>query len=236
MRAPRPALTILSAVCACAALYACGGSSLPSSPSALTGTAAALPATDPAPSPANPVPPPLLPPMGGGTATLVGVGDISMCDLEGSGLTGRLMERLLGETHGTAVTFGDNSNDNGSRESFACFDRAWGSLKASLFPSPGNHDYEADPASPYYYEYFPNAGPSGLGYYSYDRGAWHIVSLNTELPDGSRQAQIEWLRRDLQQHPAECTLAYFHRPLFSSGAFGSPRARALWDTLYRAGV
>jgi hypothetical protein len=102
-------------------------------------------------------------------------------------------------------------------------------------PSPGNHDYETNP--PYYYEYFgAAAGPGGLGYYSYDRGAWHILSLNSELPEGMRPAQLEWMQRDLQQHPTQCSLAYFHRPLFSSGMYAAQRMQKLWDVLYRNGV
>jgi hypothetical protein len=230
MPALRPGIAALSAVGLSCLLYACGGNALPSAP---TSVASASTTAAPAPTAAPPAPP-TLPSLGG--ATLVGAGDIAMCALEGSGLTSQLMQRLLSETHGTPVTFGDNSNDNGSREMFDCFDRTWGFLRGSVLPSPGNHDYEADPAAPYYFQYFGNAGPPGLGYYSYDRGGWHILSLNTELPEGERQSQIDWLRNDLHSHRTECTLAYFHRPLFSSGAFASPRARAIFETLYKAGA
>ena len=169
---------------------------------------------------------------------MVGAGDISQCGLEGSALTARLMDRLLTETHGTGFTLGDNSNDAGSRDQVLnCLDRTWGFLKGNLFPSPGNHDYETDPGMPFYYDYFGgNAGPRGLGYYSYDRGAWHILSLNSELPEAARQAQLDWMQQDLQQHPTQCALAYFHRPLFSSGEFAAQRMKKLWDVLYRNGV
>jgi acid phosphatase type 7 len=44
------------------------------------------------------------------------------------------------------------------------------------------------------------------------------------------------LRQDLAQHPKTCTLAYFHKPLFSSGKAhgGDPLMKPLWLALYRA--
>ncbi len=104
------------------------------------------------------------------------------------------------------------------------------------YPVPGNHDYEANEISPYYYDYFPNTGPKGLGYYSYDRGSWHIVALNSELPEGLRPGQLAWLENDLRLHPSQCSMAYFHRPLFSSGHFAAQRMKRLWDVLYKHGV
>jgi hypothetical protein len=169
---------------------------------------------------------------------LVAAGDISQCGLQGSALTAALMNRLLQDGRATAITLGDNSNEDGSREKVMnCLDPTWGPLKGRLLPSPGNHDYESDAVNPYYYDYFgAAAGPKGLGYYSYDRGSWHILSLNSELPEGMRQAQIDWMIADLKAHPAACSLAYFHRPLFSSGRFAAARMKKLWDVLYRFGV
>ena len=49
---------------------------------------------------------------------------------------------------------------------------------------------------------------------------------------GSQQEQ--WLRQDLNAHPTKCTLAYWHKPLFSSGAAhgNDPEVKPLWDDLY----
>jgi hypothetical protein len=161
---------------------------------------------------------------------------MAQCGLEGVVLTGRLLSNLLKQSDATVVTFGDNSNDDGSRQRYECLDRWWGSFRNIILPSPGNHDYETGAPTPYYFEYFLNAGPRGLGYYSYDRGTWHIVVLNSELQESLRPAQISWLGADLRQHPTECTLAYFHRPLFSSGEFAAQRMKRFWDVLYRHGV
>jgi hypothetical protein len=59
------------------------------------------------------------------------------------------------------------------------------------------------------------------------------VSLNSEADAGSRSAQMKWLREDLQQNAAPCTLAYWHVPIFSSGAHGpDPHMQEAWKVLY----
>lgn len=205
------------------------------------GTALDPPTLGPTPAPAAagvpPGSPAPAPPRSGAEAILVGAGDIAQCSLDGAIATGQLMTQLLRRSGTQGITLGDNSNDDGSEENYRCFDKAWGSLKGSLFPTPGNHDYDLDPRDPYYFSYFgANAGPRGQGYYSYDHGDWHILSLNSELEEARRPGQLAWMESDLNQHPAPCTLAYFHRPLFSSGVFGARRMKRLWDVLYAHGV
>ena len=84
------------------------------------------------------------------------------------------------------------------------------------------------------------AGEPKKGYYSYDLGEWHIIVLNSECADvggcNAGSAQELWLRQDLKAHPAACTLAYWHKPLFSSGAAhgDDPEVKPLWDALYAA--
>lgn len=153
------------------------------------------------------------------------------------------MAQLLNETpNSRGVTFGDNSNDDGSKESYDCFDQSpWGSLMSRLYPTPGNHDYGVDKTLPFYFLYFPNAwGPNGLGgYYAYDFGTWRVLALNSELHSPAlRHAQLDWLETELkQQHASKCILAYFHRPPFSSGNFASPAwAMPIFRKLYKYGV
>jgi hypothetical protein len=180
-------------------------------------------------------------------ATLFGVGDIGYCPDPGDGeMTGRLMEELLDRTpNSRGITFGDNSNDDGSEESYNCLDRSrWGRLMPRLFPTPGNHDYQSDKLFPFYFLYFQNAGPPGLGYYAYDFGGWRIYALNSELMSSEesntnrREAQLAWLESDLRANArSQCTMAYFHRPPFSSGRFASPAwVMPLFRKLYKHGV
>lgn len=173
--------------------------------------------------------------------TIFAVGDIMHCAApEAAEMTGRLMQRLLNETpNSLGITLGDNSNDDGSEESYRCFDRTtWGKLMSVLHPTPGNHDYGVDKELPFYYLYFPKAGPARLGYRAWDVGTWRLYALNTELalPE-LRRAQLDWLERDLSVHyKTKCVLAYFHRPPFSSGNFASPRALPLFRRLFRYGA
>jgi len=48
--------------------------------------------------------------------------------------------------------------------------------------------------------------------------------------------QGKWLQEDLAASSAKCTLAYWHKPLFSSGAKhgNDPVMKPLWDTLYKS--
>jgi hypothetical protein len=92
-------------------------------------------------------------------------------------------------------------------------------------------------ASGYFGYYGASAGPSGLGYYSYDLGAWHILSLNSEIDGSAMSAQIQWLKDDLSANPAACTLAYWHRPLFSSGEQGNNLVmQEAWTVLHQYGA
>ena len=168
---------------------------------------------------------------------LVGAGDIASCDNRGDERTAR----LLGSIPGTVLAAGDNVYDEGTRSEFRdCYGPTWGRYKERTKPVVGNQEYGTRGASGYFDYFGAAAGERGKGYYSYDRGAWHIVALNSEceyLRGGcdSTSPMLRWLRRDLAAHPTRCTLAYFHRPLFSSGQNGNDAAmRPIWRVLYAA--
>lgn len=168
---------------------------------------------------------------------LVGAGDIAVCAAQGDEATAALLDQLPG----TVFTLGDNVYSFGTAKEFAnCYEPSWGRHKARTRPVPGNHDYATAGASGYYAYFGANAGEPGRGFYSYDLGAWHILALNSEVEMTEGSPQGQWLAADLAAHPAGCTLAMFHRPLFSSGPHGrdgsGAKTRALWDALYAAGV
>jgi hypothetical protein len=54
---------------------------------------------------------------------------------------------------------------------------------------------------------------TGLGYYSYTAGPWHVVALNSEARVGAASPQMQWLRADLTAHRTRCTAAFWHKPL-----------------------
>ena len=178
----------------------------------------------------GPAPPPPPPPPPGSTAVLVGAGDIADCSSGGAEATAALLDGIAG----TVFTAGDNAYSSGSTGEFAdCYDPTWGRHKARTRPAPGNHDYNSSAAAPYYAYFGSNAGPPGRGYYSYDLGAWHIISLNSNVDMSAGSDQEQWLRGDLQGTTKRCVLAYWHHPRFSSGSHGSSTAsQPLWQALY----
>jgi hypothetical protein len=172
-------------------------------------------------------------------AVLVGAGDIAACGVTGpAGSKAELTAQLLDGIAGVVFTAGDNVYNNGTTTEFqSCYDPTWGRHKARTRPSPGNHDYIQPNAAPYFAYFGASAGPAGLGYYSYDLGAWHVVSLNSNIAADTASPQAQWLRADLAAHPATCVLAYWHHPLFSSGSNGNiQRMDAIWRILYSFGA
>ena len=172
-------------------------------------------------------------------AVLVGAGDIADCsNLSGAEAT----EKLLAKIPGTVMAIGDLAYPDGKPENFACYDRTWGKEKSRTKPAPGNHEFHSAGAM-YYFQYFGAvAGDPRQGYYSYELGTWHIIVLNSECEqvggcnEGSEQ--VKWLKADLASHPTLCTMAYFHKPMFSSGGTHGDdlELKPLWDAMYHAGA
>jgi hypothetical protein len=184
-----------------------------------------------------------------GATVFIGAGDIAQCNVPGPALTARLVDSVLRAASAADVkhavfTLGDNAYGAGSVTEFAgCFGPTWGDstklIMKNIRPAPGNHDYNSPAADPYYAYFGERAGPRGRGYYSYSLGEWHAVVLNSEIivsaafTERDRQAQEEWLKNDLKEHSADCTVAYWHHPRFSSGVHGSDaRFRSLWQILH----
>lgn len=210
-------------------LASCGGDS--------TATVTGVTATGATPSPSS------APPVTG--PTLVAAGDIACApgeprtqDTCNQSDTAALIARLRPDV---VAALGDLQYPAGALADFeGSFDRSWGRFKRRIRPAIGNHEYETPAAAGYFAYFGEQAGPAGRGWYAYDLGSWHVVSLNANCDlvgcaDGSPQQR--WLRADLARHPRRCTLAYWHQPRFSSGLHGSDDALApLWRTLQDAGA
>jgi len=118
------------------------------------------------------------------------------------------------------LALGDLQYNNGTLDEFLrVWDPQFGHLKPITMPTPGNHEYGTEGAQGYF-DYFGPVANGPRGYYSFDLGAWHIVSLNSDIcrddPGcGPGTPQYEWLARDLADHDdAACTLAFQHHPTF----------------------
>jgi hypothetical protein len=133
------------------------------------------------------------------------------------------------------LTLGDNVYENGTLAEFnKYYHPSWGKFLSITAPSPGNHEYNT-PDAEGYFSYFGNlAGEYGKGYYGFDLNDWHIISLNSERID---DVQLEWLKTELQTIDKPCVLAFWHKPLFSSGAHGGEIVvKQFWDILYDKGA
>jgi hypothetical protein len=167
------------------------------------------------------------------TVTLVGAGDIASCDYDSDQATAN----VLANVSGTVFTLGDNVYPTGTAAQFQnCYHPTWGAQKARTKPAAGNHDYYTPDASGYFGYFGARAGDATKGYYTYKRGSWRIIVLNSNCSEvggcGELSAQGSWLTQTLTNYPAKCTLAYFHHPLFASTAAASPEVRPFWNILH----
>jgi hypothetical protein len=211
-------------------------SSMPTSSDPGLGSATPTPDTSigppPTPTP-SPTPSPAPP------SVLVGAGDIADCSSTDDSLTAALLDSVPG----TVFTAGDNAYGSGTAKQFAtCYDETWGRHRDRTRPATGNHDWRtADLAG--YFGYFGATaqGPGGTPWYSYELGSWHVIVLDSECAVNSGceadSAQGRWLAADLAASTADCTVAIWHKPRFSSGDHGNSKAGAsFWTALHAAGA
>jgi hypothetical protein len=160
------------------------------------------------------------------------------------------VSNLLVSGHYAAVlALGDTQYNCGGYTAFLqSYDPSWGRVKSITHPVVGNHEYltsggtgctPANGNAAGYFGYFGSAaGTAGQGYYSFDLGAWHLIALNSSCSAvggcGPTSPQGKWLAADLAAHPAVCTLAFWHVPLFSSGGRAASGTLPLWQQLYAA--
>jgi acid phosphatase type 7 len=173
--------------------------------------------------------------------TVYAAGDIARCAYRDPAYSGAadtaatVAAGLAQDPEAVVLALGDLTYPNGAMKEFTdCYAPTWGRFKDRTWPAPGNHEYYTPGAKPYFDWWGARAG---RGYYSFELGTWHIISLDSNLAPAQHAAQLDWLRADLAAHPARCTLAYWHHPLFSSGGHGSiPKMRDAWQLLYAAGA
>jgi hypothetical protein len=149
-------------------------------------------------------------------------------------------------TPAALLPLGDEQYLCGTADQFsASYGASWGAYNPIAYPVPGNHEYgitsdgvcTQSQAQGYFAYFGARAGDPSTGYYSYDLGGWHLIALNsncTVVSCAAGSAQETWLANDLAAHPATCTLAYFHHPLFSSSVAATTAVQPLWNDLYAA--
>lgn len=151
-----------------------------------------------------------------------------------------LSEQAL-RTAVVVLPLGDLQYDSGTLAEFARnYHSTWGRLNRFAHPALGNHEYDTRNASGYF-DYFSSVGvfvgARTEGFYSYNKGDWHFVALNSNCANiggcGTGSAQYRWLLADLTSNTKKCTVAYMHHPFQSSGTNGStPALLPLMRLLY----
>jgi len=176
---------------------------------------------------------------------IIAVGDMSCeptlsCDQQG------VADLVDPSRHSALLVLGDLQYEAGKYSHFVfSYDQVWGEHYPMTYPTPGNHEYLTKGAAGYFQYFEPRfkelaptiAGSPRKGWYSFDLGPWHLVSLNSNcyvVGCGAKSAQVKWLESDLRRSKSSCTIAFFHHPRFSSGEHGDyPALRHIWATLKR---
>jgi hypothetical protein len=153
---------------------------------------------------------------GPASATVYAAGDLAG-DHDGARAVVAMLSR---HNFDALLTLGDDAYETGSAAEFAAYYQpTYGAFDDRVRPAPGNHDY-VTPGAAGYFDYFKRHSPtfSGAPYYAFSLGGWRIYSLNSEVGDAQPGgAMYEWLRTDLNERPADCILAYWHKPMFTVG-------------------
>jgi acid phosphatase type 7 len=145
------------------------------------------------------------------------------------------------------LPLGDLQYPNGALDKFLrAYDPSWGQHASRTYPSVGNHEYGTRGAQGYFDYWAAEGRPTGdptRGYYSFDAGAWHFVSLNSNcsiVACAEGRPQNDFLERDLATTTEDCILAYWHHPYFNSGTGHGSSApsgvKAFLQDLYAAGA
>jgi hypothetical protein len=157
------------------------------------------------------------------------------------------MKAYLGSNYMNAwLLLGDNAYNTGTDAEFQSnFFNIYKTnfLKQNpLFPCPGNHDYanssarQDDHAIPYYDIFSPpSQGEAGgvasgtNGYYSFDYGNIHFLSLDSYGREDNDSRlydtlgkQVQWIKQDLAANAnKDWVVAYWHHPPFTKGSHDS---------------
>ncbi len=188
-----------------------------------------------------------------GAAVMIGAGDIASCTSVGDEATAAIVDSVLkadsiAKVDDVVMGIGDLVYESGTKREFqVCWGASWGDstkrIMKDIRPVPGNHEYLSASAAPYFNYFGARAGDPKKGYYAYDLGEWRVLVLNSEIPLNplfsieDRKAQEDWMQADFKDHPKKCTVAYLHRPLFSSGYHGAqPALHPLFSVMFEGGV
>jgi len=196
---------------------------------------------------------------GGATSfTMVGAGEITTCASSAGPVgTAHLVDSLLkADANGIAFTVGNNLADSTPGKTFTdCFDPKWGTFKNRTYYSIGNGDFWGGRGPAGVYSYMGDrTGPPSKGWFSFNKGTWHIVVLNTSDWEHGGPAtygidpalnpqpseQVDWLANDLQTNTQPCVAVIsWERRFYTTGTGTQGRnsnMRPMSSIMYDNGV
>lgn len=163
-----------------------------------------------------PLPTPVPPP---DPVTVLAVGNLSEC-----GQRDTEVAALVRETEGVILSAGDLAPRGTEEFLDDCFLPLYEDDLERMITVPGNHDLATDDGAAFYAIAARTATESddGKGWFVTTAGGWQIIGLNSRCADvggcdvGSEQ--YRWLDEVLRDQPAECRLAVWHDPRFTSAS------------------
>lgn len=191
----------------------------------------------------------------GKSTRVVAVGDLA-CDTKSPTTENQchqatVMQSIRAENPEKILLLGDLQYETGSERDFGLvFGPQWGDLKDRSISTPGNHEYYT-PLAKGYFNYWngdastsPQAGDTDKGYFSVSLGNWQVISLNSNCKYvacdlGSNQTA--WAQQTLADSTAQCTLAMWHHPKFTSGGHADEvstqaAVEPFWEILEKNGA
>jgi len=162
---------------------------------------------------------------------MVGAGEISTCNSDAAPkATAALVDNVLkADTSAIAFTVGNNLADMGAGTTFqGCFvGKGWDAFRSRTWYAIGTGDFGSDRGPDGVYGYLSDrTGPAHKGWFSFDKGNWHVVFLNTSdwehgaaatfgvidgdpVTPGVQETQVaseqaDWLAADLQANTKPC--------------------------------
>jgi acid phosphatase type 7 len=165
--------------------------------------------------------------------TMVGAGEITTCNsTDGPTRTAALVANILNaDTGAIAFTTGNNLVDEIDGKTYQeCFEKkGWDAFLSRTLVALGDGDFDGGRGASGVYGYFTSTLapiPANKGWYSYEKGNWHIVVLNTSnyqhgsqatfgvtdcdpVTPGTQECQVpseqaDWLAADLAANTKPC--------------------------------
>jgi hypothetical protein len=141
------------------------------------------------------------------------------------------VQRMIDEDVDAVLTVGDNALPDATTADFLSHVfQPFAPLlsRATMWPIPGDHEYEQPYARPYFDAFELPEGAQGEHYYAFDWGDLHVAALDSNCivplyvatAGCDTATMVSWLERDLAATRAPWRVVLIHRPVVATGKYG----------------